>query len=98
MSQVLIDHGTFYEGPRWHDDRWWVSDFYRHRVSAIDARGRDEEVMTFDGVPSGLGWMPDGSLLVVSVTDHRILRRSPAGHVTVHADIARLCGGWANAV
>ena len=52
--------------------------------------------MTVDGQPSGLGWMPDGSLLIVSMTDHRILRRSPTGRVTTHADIARFCGGWAN--
>ena len=93
---TLLTGGAFFEGPRWHDGRWWVSDFYRHRVSAVDTRGREEEVMTVDGQPSGLGWMPDGSLLVVSMTDHRILRRSPTGHVTVHADIARFCGGWAN--
>jgi len=73
-----------------------VSDFYRHRVFTVDTRGREEVVMTVDGQPSGLGWMPDGSLLVVSMTDHRILRRSSGGRMTVHADIARFCGGWAN--
>jgi sugar lactone lactonase YvrE len=62
----------------------------------VDPHGREEEVMTVDGQPSGLGWMPDGSLLVVSMTDHRILRRTLDGSVTVHADIARFCAGWAN--
>jgi len=52
--------------------------------------------MTVEGQPSGLGWMPDGSLLVVSMTDHRILRRASNGRVTVHADTTRFCGGWAN--
>jgi sugar lactone lactonase YvrE len=93
---VLLTGGAFFEGPRWHDGRWWVSDFYRRRVSTVDPRGREELVMTVEGQPSGLGWMPDGSLLVVSMSDHRILRRSPTGQVTTHADIARFCGGWAN--
>ena len=49
--------------------------------------GSAAEVMTVEHQPSGLGWMPDGSLLVVSMKDHRVLRRSPAGEVTVHADL-----------
>jgi sugar lactone lactonase YvrE len=93
---TLADGGGFFEGPRWHDDRWWVSDFYRHTVFAIDANGTHEEVVTVDAQPSGLGWMPDGSLLVVSMKDRRILRRWPDGSVTVHADINDHCGGHAN--
>ena len=74
-----VDGGSFFEGPRWHEGRWWVSDFYRHRVVAVDPGGREEEVMAVEGRPSGLGWMPDGSLLVVSMRDHRILRRTADG-------------------
>src|SRR5262245_3292510 len=95
---TLADGGGFFEGPRWHDDRWWVSDFYRHTVFAIDADGTHEEVVTVDAQPSGLGWMPDGSLLVVSMKDRRVLRRWPDGSVTVHADISDHCGGHANDV
>jgi len=68
----------------------------RDRVSVLDTRGQEEEIIAVEGRPSGLGWMPDGSLLVVSMTDHRILRRSSNGRVTVHADITRFCSGWAN--
>lgn len=92
----LLAGGGFFEGPRWHDGRWWVSDLFGQRVLAVDTGGREEEVMAVEGQPSGLGWMPDGSLLVVSMTDHRILRRWTDGQVTTHADIARYCGGWAN--
>ncbi len=94
--ETLADGGGFFEGPRWHDGRWWVSDFYRHRVFAIAPGGATEEVMTVDAQPSGLGWLPDGSLLVVSMRDHKVLRRSPDGTVSVHADIAEHCGGLAN--
>ena len=93
---VLLEGGCFFESPRWHDGRWWVSDFYRHLVLTVDADGREEEVLTVEGQPSGLGWMPDGSLLVVSMRDRRILRRTPDGEVAVHADVAEHCGGPLN--
>ncbi|HUF98219.1 MAG TPA: SMP-30/gluconolactonase/LRE family protein [Ilumatobacter sp.] len=93
---TLFAGGTFFEGPRWHDGRWWVSDFYSHRVLAIDEAGGAETMVTLDGQPSGLGWMPDGSLLVVSMKDHLIMRRHPNGDVAVHADISSFCGGHAN--
>ena len=94
--RVLLDGGAVYEGPRWHEGRWWVSDFYRRVVVAVDSHGRDEEVLTVDGQPSGLGWLPDGSLLVVSMKDRRLLRRSPTGELSVHAEVGRFCGGHLN--
>jgi sugar lactone lactonase YvrE len=96
VLRTLVEGGNFFEGPRWRDGRWWVSDFYRHTVFAIDADGREEAVLGIDGLPSGLGWMPDGSLLVVSMTDHRILRRAPDGTTSVHADLSEHCAGPLN--
>jgi sugar lactone lactonase YvrE len=83
----LLGGGSFFESPRWHDGRWWVSDFFRKVVLAIDEHGA-EEIARVEGQPSGLGWLPDGTLLVVSMRDRRILR---AGDLTVHADIADFC-------
>src|SRR5689334_8722060 len=93
---VLLEGGSFFEGPRWHDGRWWVSDFYRHRVSTVDSDGHEEEVLEVEAQPSGLGWLPDGSLLVVSMRDHRVLRRGDDGEVSVHADVSEYCGGHLN--
>jgi sugar lactone lactonase YvrE len=96
-ARVVLDGGTFFEGPRWHDGRWWVSDFYRHLVLSFDADGSDvREELTVDQQPSGLGWAPDGSLLVVSMLDQCLLARSPAGEVREVASFAHLCGGPAN--
>ena len=94
--ETLLEGGAFFEGPRWRDGRWWVSDFYRHLVLTVEPSGAAEEVMTVEQQPSGLGWMPDGSLLVVSMKDHRVLRRSPDGDVSEHANISEHCGGHAN--
>ncbi len=93
---TLLEGGSFFEGPRWHDGRWWVSDFYTQLVRTIEPGGRVEDVLTVEQQPSGLGWLPDGSLLVVSMRDHRILRRSPDGEVTLHADVSEHCGGHLN--
>ena len=93
--ETLLEGGAFFESPRWHDGRWWVSDFYRHRVLTVDADGREQAVLEVEGQPSGLGWMPDGSLLVVSMRDRRILRWDGTS-VTVHADVAEHCGGHLN--
>jgi sugar lactone lactonase YvrE len=94
--RVLLEGGAFFESPRWHEGRWWVSDFYRRTVSTVDAAGREEPVLEVEGQPSGLGWMPDGSLLVVSMRDHRILRRTADGAVAEHADLSAYCGGHLN--
>src|SRR5271166_3331555 len=90
---TLLEGGGFFEGPRWRGGRWWVSDFYRRLVMTVAPDGTSTEVMTVQQQPSGLGWMPDGSLLVVSMKDHRLLRRSPTGAVSVHAELTEHCGG-----
>ena len=96
-TRTLIDHGTFYEGPRWHDGRWWVSDFYRRVVLSFDPDGGDlREELVVEQLPSGLGWTPDGDLLVVSQMDHALLRRAADGTVTTVATFGEHCGGFAN--
>lgn len=83
--------------PRWHDGRIWVSDFYVHQVVSARADGSDLRVEAeVDQQPSGLGWLPDGRLLIVSMRDRRILRRESDGTVVTHADIADAVGGHAN--
>ena len=92
----LVRRGTFYEGPRWHDGRWWVSDFYRHAVLAISPDGVEEVMLEVEAQPSGMGWMPDGSLLVAAMKSRQLLRRAPDGTVSVHADLKTHCPGHLN--
>jgi sugar lactone lactonase YvrE len=93
---ALYEGGRYFEGPRWHDGRWYVSDFYDQAVYAVGEDGHSEEVLRVPQQPSGLGWLPDGSLLVVSMRDHTLLRRAPDGSVSVHADVSEHCGGHLN--
>lgn len=91
----LFDGGGFFEGPRWRNGRWWVSDFYRQQVSTIAPDGTESVVVEVEHQPSGLGWLPDGSLLIASMKDHRLLRWSGAT-LSVHADLSAYCGGHLN--
>jgi len=84
----LLEGGAFFEAPRWHDGRWWVSDFYRKAVYTVSVDGTEQRVVEVGHQPSGLGWLPDGSLLVVSMKDQRVLRRDADGNVSVHADLS----------
>jgi sugar lactone lactonase YvrE len=93
---TLLGDGAFFESPRWHDGRWWVSDFYRHLVLTVDADGDAREVLQVEAQPSGIGWMPDGSMLVVSMRDHRVLRWTEQDGATEHADLSEYCGGHLN--
>ncbi|MEI8126342.1 MAG: SMP-30/gluconolactonase/LRE family protein, partial [Actinomycetota bacterium] len=96
VARTIHSGLSFGEGPRWHEGRLWFSDFYRHAVYSIAADGSDERVeLDVRTQPSGLGWLPDGSLLVVSMTDQKVLRYTD-GTVSVHADISPHCGFWAN--
>jgi sugar lactone lactonase YvrE len=77
--RVLLDGLRFPEGPRWHDGRFWFSDMHAGRVIAVAMDGRAETIVEVEGEPSGLGWLPDGRLLVVSMQDRRLLRLDPDG-------------------
>ncbi len=86
---------SFGEAPRWHDGRLWFSDFYRHGIFSLGEDGERLE-HTVATQPSGLGWLADGTLLAVSMTDCAILAIRPDGEQARHAELAEYCGHWAN--
>ncbi len=87
---VIAEDLRFPECPRWHDGALWFSDVYDGRVLRLDPVGRCEpEVMAeLDTAPAGLGFLPDGRLLVASGTDRTVYRREHDGRLAVHADLA----------
>jgi sugar lactone lactonase YvrE len=46
--------------------------------------------------PSGLGWLSDGRLLIVSMRDARVLRREPDRTLVCHADVSGHVNGLLN--
>ncbi len=87
-AQVLREGLAFGEGPRWRDGRLWFSDFYRRAVFTLDESGHEEHVVDVPQQPSGLGWLPDGRLLVSSMRDRKVLRLEHDGTLSVHADLS----------
>ena len=74
MTKTLLDGLCFGEGPRWHEGRLWFSDMHGNTVYAADLNGNLETIVTLEGdQPSGLGWLPDGRLLIVSMTRRQLL-------------------------
>jgi sugar lactone lactonase YvrE len=88
-TTLLLDDLCFAEGPRWHEGRLWFSDMHAHRVVAVDLDARQETICEVPAQPSGLGWLPDGRLLVVSMTDRRLLRLDE-GELEEVADLSGL--------
>jgi len=94
-TDVLLDGLAFPEGPRWHEGKLWFSDMHDQLVKTVDLDGRCEEVVRVENDPSGLGWLPDGRLLVVSMRDRRLLRLDDDGLQPV-ADLSRVATFYCN--
>ncbi|HYA34869.1 MAG TPA: SMP-30/gluconolactonase/LRE family protein, partial [Candidatus Binataceae bacterium] len=93
--KVLVDKLMFPEGPRWHDGQLFLSDMHAHKVIAIDSTGRVKTIVEAPNWPSGLGWLPDGRMLVVSMTDRKLMRLDRDG-MKVHADLSALAAFHCN--
>lgn len=91
--ETIVDGISFGEGPRWHDGKLYFSDFYRHVVNAVGAEGELEVVAEVPQQPSGLGWLPDGRMLIVSMLDRKLLRQEADGRLVEHADL-RAIATW----
>lgn len=95
-ARIIREGLAFGEGPRWHEGRLWFSDFYRHGVFSMAGDGSHERLeLSVPAQPSGLGWLPNGDLVVVSATDHRVLRVHD-DVVDTHCTLEDYCGFWAN--
>lgn len=92
QPDVFIAGMDFAEGLRWHDGELWYSDMYRG-VFAVSAAGARRLVLALadDDQPSGLGWLPDGRLLIVAMLGRQVLcLGADASTPTVHSDLSPL--------
>jgi sugar lactone lactonase YvrE len=86
--ETVLERLAFPECPRWHDGALYFSDMHDGMVWRLSPTGAAERVLELATFPGGLGWLPDGTLQVVSMLDRRLLRLSPQGLVQV-ADLGR---------
>jgi sugar lactone lactonase YvrE len=88
--KTLIGGLSFTECPRWHNGKLYFSDFYTQRVLTVDLDGTVQTVAEVPGRPSGLGFLPDGRMLIVSMLDRKIMRREFDSSLVEHADLSSL--------
>ncbi len=79
---------AFGEAPRWREGRLWFSDMHAHEVVAVTPDGVRETMLESPTAVSGLGWLPDGRMLVVSMDDNRLMRLETDGRLVEHADLS----------
>jgi sugar lactone lactonase YvrE len=89
VSRIIAEGLVFPEGPRWHAGELWFSDMLGGVVMRVGPDGTLHRVVEVPAQPSGLGWLPAGQLLIVSMLDRRLLRIDP-GAAALVADLSRL--------
>jgi sugar lactone lactonase YvrE len=92
-STVVVSGRKFLESPRWRDGEMWLSDVAARQVVAADGAGDIRVLAEVGGRPCGLGFLPDGTALVVSVRTMQVLRLSG---LSLYADLSPLVVGGAN--
>jgi len=93
----FLDDLMFPEGLRWHAGRLWLSDIHAHRVLSVDPSGGvDEVAWLLTDAPSGLGFMPDGDLLIAMMRTRALLRIGASGVPIVHATLTGAPGDALN--
>jgi sugar lactone lactonase YvrE len=90
IIEMIADGLYMPECPRWHDGHLWFSDMRGHTVYRIDGGGLSIVHRFPAGEdPGGLGWLPNGDLLVAGMVT-RVVYRISGGQATVHADVKSL--------
>ncbi len=95
MGDVVARNLFFPEGARWHEGAFWFADIFGLKVHRIVPGGSLETIAEVEHQPSGLGWLPDGRLLIVSMTDRKLLRLE-GGALVEHADMSSHASYWCN--
>lgn len=87
VTRILAEGLTFTEAPRWREGRLWFSDFYTEMVYSVSLDGELRKELAVPGRPSGLGWLPNGDLLVVSMQNKKVMRWDGIS-LAEHADLS----------
>jgi sugar lactone lactonase YvrE len=97
IVKPLLTGRVFGESARWHEGRFWFTDWGTHEIIAIDGDGRSEVVVRvpFSSFPFCIDWLPDGRLVIVSSSDQPLLRQEVDGSMVPHGDLSVLSNkGW----
>lgn len=87
--RVLAEGLGMGESARWHGGRFWYADWLKGHIHAMDPAGTDHQSIPVPSFPISFDWLPDGHLLIVSGSECKLLRLSPAGTLEDVADLGR---------
>jgi sugar lactone lactonase YvrE len=87
VAEPFLSGLYFGECPRWHNGRLWYSDFFDHGVFSVSPEGERRTEVEFEGEPAGIGWLPDGRLLINSRLDRAIFRHEQDGTLVRHGEL-----------
>jgi len=95
-DKILLTGLCFGEGPRWRDNALWLSDMHGQKVIKVTPEGSSQTMVELkDDQPSGLGWLPDGKLLIVSMSQRRLLSWD-GSELSDYADLSGLASWHCN--
>jgi sugar lactone lactonase YvrE len=89
----ILDGGRYFEGPRWHLDRLWFVDCMERTLLSLGPSGACEQHAKFeDDVPCGLGVLPDGRIIVLTMFRKRLMTYAD-GQLSLYADLSGIAKG-----
>lgn len=94
-TELLLDGLMFPEGPRWYQDKLWFTDQHARQIKTVDVKGNSQLIAELSDLPGGLGWLPDGRLLVVSMCKRQLLVLEQE-NLELYADLSELASFHCN--
>ena len=91
--KMLLDGGRYFEGPRWHAGRLWFVDCLNRTLLSLTPSGECEQhARTDDDTPCGLGILPDGRIVVLTMFRKRLMACAD-GRLSLYADLSGVAKG-----
>jgi sugar lactone lactonase YvrE len=91
--KTLLDGGRYYEGPRWHDGKLWFVDCIARKLLSLGLAGDCTEHASFaDDIPCGLGILPGGRIVVLTMARKRLFTFA-GGQLSLYADVSDIAAG-----
>ncbi len=94
-TQALLSGLAFPEAPRWRENRLWFTDQHARKIITVDLDGKSQCILETEDLPGGLGWLPDGTLLVVGMTQRKVYRLENK-KLVCHADLSDIANFHCN--